>query len=87
MQNLSVEVWFSLHVPYDTGSIPLLYWLFFITTVFCIFPLFLPQWLIFLFFFHIEILIKTSSLNLTNLCVVPRIVMHLKIGDICLSFY
>ena len=92
MQIFGVEVCLSLHVPYDPGSIPtsnfvVLVIFFLLLQCFVFFVLFLPQWLIFLFFFHIDILIKTSSLNLTNLCVVPKIVMHVEIGDICLSCY
>ena len=61
--------------------------IFFIATMFLFFALFLPQWLIFPLFFHIDIIIQTSSLNEANLCVVPKIVMHVIIGDIYLSCY
>ena len=83
MQNFGVEVCLSLHVPYDMGSIPtdnfIVLVIFLLLQCFVIFALFFPQWLIFLFFFHIDILMKTSSLNLTNLCVVPKNVMHVKL--------
>ena len=62
MQNFGVEVCLSLHVPYDPGSIPtdnfVVLVVFFIATMFCIFCSLLPQWIIFLYFFHIGILIK-----------------------------
>ena len=60
---------------------------FLLLQCFVLFALFLPQWLIFLFFFHIDILIKTSSLNLANVCVVSKIVMHVIIAAICLSCF
>ena len=91
MQNFGAEVCLSLHVPNVTSSIPtdnfVVLLIVLLLKHFVFFALFLPQWLIFLFFFYIDIFIKTSWLNLANLCVVPKIVMHVKIVDICLSCY
>ena len=37
--------------------------------------------------FHIDILISTFIFHLANLCVVAKIEMHLKIGDIFVPCY
>ena len=39
------------------------------------------------FFFHVDIFISTSSLNLAILCFVAKTAMHVIIGDICVSCF
>ena len=90
-QNFGVKICLSLHVPYDPGSIPtdnfVVLVIFFIATVFCIFcslfttmaniSIFLSHW-----YSH-----KNFKYQFNQFMRCSKIVMHVKIGDICLSCY
>ena len=74
-------LWFETHTILCSISY------FYCYHCFVLFALFFTQWLIYSFSFHIDILISTFIFHLANLCVVDKIEMHVKIGDIFVPCY
>ena len=91
MRAVGVVVCLSLRMANVTGSRRTQYSvvsvIFYCYHCFVVFALFFTQWLIYQFSFHIDILISTFIFHLANLCVVAKIEMHVKIGDIFVPYY
>ena len=90
MRSVGVVVCLSLRMAKVTGSRRTQYSVvsvIFIAIIVLYFLLFFMQWLIYPFSFHIDILILTFIFHLPNLCVVAKIEMHVKIGDIFVPCY